>query len=239
MSGAGSGAKGKQKPVVIVQARMGSSRLPGKVLADLCGQPVLGWLLDRVRRSVEAQGAMVATTTAPEDDPVEELAANLGVACFRGHPTDVLARFAGASKQAKADSIARISGDSPLIDAQTVDAVIEDFRRGGADLVENHREVGWPMGTAVEVMSRGCLERLDRETADPVHREHVTLYAYENGSGVRTRHVPPPEALRAPELRLCVDTAGDLERVRGICARFAPRRDFSVAEIVASGVAAA
>ena len=239
MSGAEPAVAGQPKPLVIVQARMGSSRLPGKVLADLCGQPLLGWLLDRVRGSVESEGVMVATTTAPEDDRVEELATKRGVACFRGHPTDVLARFAAATREAEADSVARISGDSPLIDAQTVDAVIEDFQRGGADLVENHRQPGWPVGTAVEVISSACLERLDRDVSDPGGREHVTLNAYEKRSGVRTRHVRPPAGLRAPELRLCVDTAEDLERLRRICSGFAPRRDFSVAEIVASGVPAA
>jgi spore coat polysaccharide biosynthesis protein SpsF len=236
VSGAERAVAGQPKPLVIVQARVDSSRLPGKVLADLCGEPLLGWLLDRVRASVEAEGAMVATTTAPEDDLVEELASKRGVACFRGHPTDVLARFASAMREAEADSIARISGDSPLIDAKTVDTVIEDFQRGGADLVENHRQPGWPVGTAVEVISSACLERLDRDVSDPAAREHVTLYAYEKRSGVRTRHVPPPAELRAPKLQLCVDTAKDLERVRRICSSFAPRRDFSVAEVVASGV---
>lgn len=211
---------------------MGSERLPGKVLADLCGTPVLAWLLDRLGRS-ERAGLMVATTTEPGDDAVAELCEERDVDVFRGHPTDVLARFSAAVEWAGAETIARVSADSPFVDHRVADTVIDAFESGEVDIAQNHRPAGWPLGTAVEVFSRPCLTRLDREARDPRHREHVTLYAYENPDDFRIRHVPPPAAVKAPELRICLDTAEDLERLRGICAALGGGREFSLDEVVA------
>jgi spore coat polysaccharide biosynthesis protein SpsF (cytidylyltransferase family) len=219
---------------VLVQARTGSARLPRKVLADLGGRPLLAWLLERLRTSCLASEVVVLTTTAPEDEAVVALAASEGVAALRGHPTDVLRRYAEAVGARGDAALVRVSGDSPLLDGATVDMVIARFLEGDADLVANHREPGWPIGTAVEVLTADCLRRMDIEASDPAHREHVTPYAYEHPGDLAIEHVSAPPELTAPELRLCVDTAADLERVRALCAAFAPRRDFSVAEIVAA-----
>jgi spore coat polysaccharide biosynthesis protein SpsF len=228
-------APGPSKGVpVLVQARMRSQRLPGKVLADIAGRPLLGWLLERLRTSRLASEVVVLTTTEPDDEAVVALAAREGVAAVRGHPTDVLRRYAEAVAGRGDTALVRVSGDSPLLDGATVDAVIGRFREAGADLVANHREPGWPVGTAVEALTAGCLERMHREASAPAHREHVTPYAYEHPDEFAIEHVPAPPQLTAPGLRLCVDTAEDLERVRALCAAFAPRRDFSVAEIVAA-----
>jgi spore coat polysaccharide biosynthesis protein SpsF len=219
---------------VLVQARTGSARLPGKVLADLGGRPLLAWLLERLRDSRLASEVVVLTTTEPGDEAVAHLAARAGVTALRGHPTDVLRRYAEAVAARGDAALVRVSGDSPLLDGATVDAVIARFLQADADLVANHREPGWPIGTAVEALTAGCLERMHREASDPVHREHVTPYAYEHPDAFAIEHVPAPPELTAPDLRLCVDTLEDLERVRALCAAFAPRRDFSVAEIVAA-----
>lgn len=219
---------------VLVQARMASERLPGKVLADLGGQPVLALLLERLRASRTTSEVVVLTTTDPADDDVAALVEELGNPVVRGHPTDVLARYASAVSARGDRALVRVSGDSPLLDGATVDAVVEDFSRGGAEIVANHRRGDWPFGTAVEALSADVLARLNRVARAPEHREHVTLYAYDNRGEFSIRHVPAPPSSAAPELRLCVDTAEDLERVRAICAHFAPRRDMSVAEIVAA-----
>lgn len=213
-------------PTVIVQARMGSERLPGKVLTDLCGAPMLAWLIRRVAASDRAAAVVVATTTDRDDDAIEELSDELGVGCFRGHPTDVLDRLAAAAGAFGAEVVVRVSGDSPFLDAAPVDAVIDAFAEGGADLVENHRTPGWPVGTAAEVLRRETLERIAERARDPRHREHVTLYPYESSDGIESRHVPPPPELAAPELRLCVDTDEDLRRARRICAGLGPERGF-------------
>lgn len=220
-------------PLVIVQARMGSQRLPGKVLADIRGRPLLAWLLERVAPAERTSGLLVATSDDPRDDAVEGLCREMGVESFRGSSEDVLGRIAAAAERAGASSVVRISGDSPLLDHQVVDLVVKDFECGGADLVQNHRPVTWPVGTAVEVLTDSCLAEMDREATTARHREHVTLYAYETEGACSTRFAEPPPELRAPDLRLCVDTAEDLARVRSLCAAFAPRTDMSVAELVA------
>jgi spore coat polysaccharide biosynthesis protein SpsF len=218
-------------PTVIVQARMGSRRLPGKVLVDLCGAPILTWLVERVAASERVGAVVVATTTDPADDAVEKLAGELEVGCFRGHPRDVLGRFSAAAAAFEAEVVVRVSGDSPFLDAVPVDAVLADFSAGGADLVENHRRPGWPVGTAAEALSRGTLERIVASTHEPRHREHVTIYAYE-ASDITTRHVAPAPELEAPDLRLCVDTDSDLRRLRRICAGLGPDRTFRLPEII-------
>jgi spore coat polysaccharide biosynthesis protein SpsF len=223
---------GAHKPLVIVQARTGSKRLPRKVVADLCGRPLLAWLVERVAPSRLTSGLVVATTTETADDPVEALCDELGTACFRGHPTDVLDRFVATTRAHGASAVVRLSGDSPLLDHGAVDAVVEAWQHGRADIAENHRYGGWPVGTAIEVVTADALAHMADEADDPRHREHVTLYAYETPDRFKIQHVPPPSSVRAGRLRLCVDTSEDLERVRQICASFAPRRDVSLGEIV-------
>ncbi len=217
---------------VIVQARMGSSRLPGKILESLRGTPMLAWLVRRCAASEMVGEIVVATTTDPADDRTEELAGRLGVRCFRGHPTDVLARMAEAARAVDAATVARVSGDSPFLDPTPVDAVVEAFANGAADLVENHRRPGWPVGTAVEVLGRDTLERIAAAATDPRHREHVTLYAYESDDAIETAHVPPSPEVSAPDLRLCVDTREDFQRAERIAAAVGPGEDFTLAEIV-------
>jgi spore coat polysaccharide biosynthesis protein SpsF len=221
------------KATVIVQARMGSSRLPGKILRDLGGTPMLAWLVRRCSSSEMVEEMVIATTTEPADDSTADLADRLGVRCFRGHPTDVLARVAGAAEAVGATTVARVSGDSPFLDRTPIDAVVDTFAHGGADLVENHREPGWPVGTAVEVLSRETLDRIAASATQPGHREHVTLYAYESGDTIETAHVPPPADVTAADLRLCVDTREDLERAQRIAAALGPGEDFTLSEIVA------
>jgi spore coat polysaccharide biosynthesis protein SpsF len=219
---------------VLVQARLGSERLPGKVVADLEGRPLLAWLLDRLRTSRTASEIVVLTTTDAADDKVAELAETCGSGVVRGHPTDVLRRYCDAVTARGDSAFVRVSGDSPLLDGATVDTVVTDFLKGGAELVANHRGGDWPYGTAVEALSADCLTRLGQLSHDARHREHVTVYAYEHEDEFAIRDVPAPPAITAPGLRLAVDTAEDLARVRAICAHFAPRRDMSLAEIVAA-----
>jgi spore coat polysaccharide biosynthesis protein SpsF (cytidylyltransferase family) len=219
---------------LLVQARTGSTRLPGKVLAEIGGKPLLAWLLDRLGTSRLCSEIVVVTTTAPADDAVAALATRHGASVFRGHPTDVLARYAAAAAARGDAAVVRINGDSPLIDGRIVDLVLEEYLRGDADLVENNSRSGWPVGTSIEAMSLSCLRRLDRLATEPRHREHVTLYAYDHPSRFSIRYVAPPADLAAPDLHLYVDTAEELERIRAICDHFSPRQDFGVDEVIAA-----
>lgn len=218
--------------VVLVQARMGSQRLPGKVLEDLCGAPVLQWLLERIRPAERVDRIVVATTELTLDDPVVSLCEDLRIESFRGQPTDVLRRLRDAADHFGAETVVRISGDSPLLDHSVVDYVVEGFARGRAEIAENHTHGVWPVGTAVEAMSLETLHRLDVAAMDPRHREHVTLYAYENPDQFDTAYLPAPAAFAAPGLRIVVDTPSDLEHVRSLCERLAPRRDFGLEEVI-------
>ena len=218
---------------VLVQARMGSQRLPGKMLADICGRPLLTWMLERLQSSRLASEIVVLTTTDPEDDAIVTTASWSDVETLRGHPTDVLGRYHAAVRARGDEALARVSGDSPLLDARTVDTVLEHFISADAEIVANHREPAWPVGTAVEVLTAECLAHIERAATEPRHREHVTLYAYEHPADFEIAHVPAPPGLVAPSLRLCVDTADDLEAVRTRCSQFSPRQDFSLDEIIA------
>jgi spore coat polysaccharide biosynthesis protein SpsF len=219
---------------IFLQARTGSSRLARKVLADIEGKPLLAWELERVSSTRLCSEVVVLTTSNREDDPVVDLSRQHKAGVYRGHPTDVLGRYAAATRARDVGALVRISGDSPLLDGHVVDAVVQDFLRGGADIVANHRDCGWPEGTAVEVLSAEALRTIDEQAVEAIHREHVTLYAYDREGRFKIRHLPAPPDLKAPELRLCVDTAEDLRRVREICAMFAPRQDFGVDEVVAA-----
>lgn len=218
--------------MIVIQARTGSTRLPGKVLADVGGVPLLHMLVERLRTTKLGGPILVATTDLPADDAVAELALARGARVFRGHPTDVLARFQDAARAEGAEVIVRISADSPFLDGDSVDDVMTVFAAGGADIVQNHRRPGWPIGTAIEIFSTATLERLASHARDARVREHVTLYAYEHPAEYTTDWVKPAPLVSAPGVSLVVDDAEDLERARRIQAQLGAR-DRPLAEVVA------
>jgi spore coat polysaccharide biosynthesis protein SpsF len=205
-----------ERPVIaIVQARMGSTRLPGKVLAPALGRPLLAIMLDRLSGFAEIDGVVVATTVLERDDQIADVAHDLGVEVFRGSEEDVLGRFAGAAEQAGAATVIRLTADCPLIVPEAITAVTAALADGDADLATNAPPAGrtWPDGFDAEAFSREALDRLDAVATAPGDREHVTL-----GFHVRpeftVRKVDLPQDLGS--LRLTVDTAEDLELVRRI-----------------------
>src|SRR5687767_7584473 len=139
------------KVVIVVQARMTSTRLPGKVLMDVSGRPMLAWQIERLQRCA-AQEIVLATTSNAADDPVVELAARLGIRSFRGSEHDVLARFVGAARQAHADVVVRVTADCPLLDPAITDRVINELleHRGECDYASNVLRRTYPRGLDVE-----------------------------------------------------------------------------------------
>lgn len=222
--------RNRPQPLLVIQARTESRRLPSKVLAEISGRPLLELLVERVRGARSVSGIVVATSTREADDRVAALADSVAVDVFRGSSEDVLGRFVGAAEAAGADSVIRVCGDSPLLDAATVDTVVEALLNSDADIARNHLQPGWPFGVSVEAMTGACLSRLDQQAHDVRDREHVTIHAYEHT--FRVLDVPPPPELRSPDLRLCVDTEEDLENVGRIYESFAPRTDFALSELV-------
>ncbi len=205
------------RTVAIIQARMGSTRLPGKVLADIAGRPMLAHVVSRCRAAASVEEVMVATTERPADDPLVELCGQMQVGTFRGAEEDVLQRYAGAAAAAAADVVVRITSDCPLLDPAVLDEVVATFRQRHPDYASNCIERTFPRGLDVEVMSAAALQRADREAREPHEREHVTPYIYLHPELFTLVSVHSGRPLG--ELRWTVDTPADLRFVREVMVR--------------------
>lgn len=194
---------------------MTSTRLPGKVLLDLAGEPMLARELDRLKRCERADELVIATTANHSDDPICALARQTGLRCFRGPEGDVLARYAGAAREARADVIVRITADCPLIDPEETDRVIAALEDGGADYASNVLERSYPRGLDAEAFTRDALDRAAREATSPSAREHVTFYMVQEQPERFALH-SVKDIEDNSDLRWTVDTAEDLEAVRRI-----------------------
>ncbi len=170
----------KLRVVLIVQARMGSERLPGKPLKKVLGKTLFEYLIERLRRVKYADEVVLATTTLPKDDPLAALSQSLKISYFRGSEEDVLDRFLQAGKFFRADVVVRISGDCPLIDPALIDEAIRFFldHYPQYDHVSNCLNRTYPRGMDVEVFSMSSLEKVAKESSLPEEREHVTVYYY-------------------------------------------------------------
>jgi spore coat polysaccharide biosynthesis protein SpsF len=173
-----------EKTVAIIQARMGSTRLPGKVLKNLCGRPVLEHVINRVRQMKQIHDIVIATTCRTQDDIIAELSGRLSVIHFRGSEDDVLSRYYFAAKEIKADHIVRITSDCPLFDPIVGDAVVRFYQEYGYDIVSNAGALDskrtFPPGLDTEVFSFPVLENAFRNAKEKYQREHVTPYIYEH-----------------------------------------------------------
>ena len=203
------------KTLIIIQARLGSTRLPGKVLADICGQPMLARVVERVRLARTAQQVVVATTSAAHDDELARFCAAHGIECFRGDENDVLDRYFQAAKKFEATTVVRITADCPLIDPQVIDRVTEIFQQGGVDYASNTLETTYPDGLDTEVFSFAALEQAWREATKTSEREHVTPYLRNSGK-FRVRNVANDLGVSFAAHRWTVDEPADLEFVRAI-----------------------
>ena len=216
----------------VIQARMSSSRLPGKVLADLAGAPMLGRQVERLRRSRRLDDLVLATSDQPGDDPVAAYAREIGLAVVRGPLDDVLARFVAVLEAwPRATTIARMTADCPLTDWRVLDAVIDRLSETGADYVSNVApERTFPHGLDVEVMRAEALREAAAEAADPYEREHVTPFIYRHPERFRIEGL-----MRAPSLahlRWTVDYPEDLDFVRHVYGMlYAANPDFTTEDI--------
>ena len=203
------------KRVIILQARMTSTRLRGKVLMDVAGRPMLAQQLRRLARCRQADEIVVATTTNATDDPVVAIAREAGVRWFRGSEADVLGRYVGAAREAKADVVVRVTADCPLIDPEESDRVIEALvaQRERCDYASNVVRRTYPQGLDTEVMHADTLERLDRLAQSSPAREHVTYFIFnERPELFAIQSVTDIE--NNSDLRWTVDVSQDLEMVR-------------------------
>lgn len=211
------------KCAAIIQARMTSSRLPGKVMAHLAGQPMLGYMLDRIRTSGELDEVCVATTANRTDDPVAGLCAARSVHCFRGDEYDVLDRFHGAANEAGGDILVRLTGDCPMMDPALLDEGLAKFKASNFDYYSNALTRTYPDGLDFEIFTRSALEAARRNANTSFHREHVTPYLRTGFyQSVETGDFSVGEMLAPADfshLRWTVDTQDDLDNVRAMVAR--------------------
>lgn len=217
---------------VVIQARMSSERLPGKVLRPVGGRPMLGCLLDRLARAELVNEIVIATSDRPDYDPVAAFGAAAGIAVHRGPLEDVLGRFATAARIAHLDHVVRVSGDSPLLDPSLVDLALTGLAGGRWDAASNVvGERTYPAGQSVEAMTIRTVDRLDERTTDPADREHVTPLLYRRPDLFRVLPIRRAPATRVPHL--AVDTPEDLDRVVAIVDRMRrPQWSYGLDEVI-------
>lgn len=244
------------KTVAIIQARMGSSRLPGKVLLDIAGKPMIQHVIERTQRARSLDSVTIATTTDPSDDPIVAFADSMGIICTRGSLHDVLDRYYQAAKTHSANTIVRITADCPLIDPEVIDQTVELLSSSSilhpSDFSCNRLPPpfsrSFPIGLDVEACTFAALERAWKESTETFHREHVMPFLYEGVSLMpetsRVTRGTSPHGFRIAQLhhnpdhgdlRWTVDTPEDLAFLREIFSRLNGKTDFTwydVLEIV-------
>ena len=206
----------KKRVVIILQARMGASRLPGKPLKQVLGRPLLSYQIERLRRSQLADEIIVATTTEQEDDQIVKFCEEEHINFFRGSALDVLDRYYQAAKSVKADVIVRVTGDCPLIDPEVTDKVIKFYldHLPEYDYVSNSLERSYPRGLATEIFYMALLEEGAEKAKLPPEREHVTVYFYTHPDRFSLKNVGQP--IDMSKYRWTVDTSEDLELITKI-----------------------
>jgi spore coat polysaccharide biosynthesis protein SpsF len=217
--------------VAIIQARMGSTRLPGKIMQNLDGAPVLVRCVERTRRVATLDAVIVATTEEPADDGVVALCRERDYPCTRGSQDDVLDRYYRAAQQYHADIIVRITSDCPLIEPTVIDSVVHGFYATSCDYASNTLPPrNYPRGLDVEVFRFDALARAWREDQNPAWREHVTPYIYRHPE-LFTLHTVVND-VDYSHMRWTVDTPEDLAFVRKIYEAFDGRDDFTWHEVL-------
>jgi len=223
--------------VASIQARLGSTRLPGKVLKEINGKPMLLRHVERLRRSRLLDDVIVATTTNPNDDKIVDFCIKNNVAFYRGSENDVLSRISSMIKDRDIDVHVECFGDSPLTDPHIVDEVIGYYLKYEADIdfVSNSLKTTYPPGQEVLVYRAECLSRANKTTRkdDPL-REHVSIHLTQYPNEYRLQNLEAPPYYQYPEIYLEVDTAEDFEMISAIFNYFDDEdiEHFSLAEIL-------
>lgn len=222
------------KTAAIIQARMGSTRLPGKILKDLMGKTILQHVIERLQQAKNIDEIIIATTTLAQDDVVVDEALKCGVKYFRGSEKDVLARYYGAAKENNIDIVVRITSDCPLIDPLVTDGIIDFFKQDGTyDIVTNAgsdlTKRTYPRGLDTEVFSFRALEKDYRQADKEYQREHVTPYIYENSSKIYYYK----NAVDYSMFRWTLDTEEDFDLIKEVYRYlYSGQHDFNLLDIV-------
>ncbi len=221
------------KIVATIEARMTSTRLPGKTLKPILGKPMLELLVERLCRAKYVDEVVIATTIDSSDDAIEALAKKIGVGIYRGSMEDVLDRVLQAALAYNADLLVEMTGDCPLLDPDVVDLAIATFQNGHYDYVSNVVERTYPRGLDTQVYPTQVLAEVDKKTQEPADRENVSLYIYEHPQEYRLGHFHAEGNLKRPDLRLTVDTPEDFRLISRIYELLYPSNSaFGLEEVI-------
>lgn len=212
----------RPRVVATIEARMGSSRLPGKVLMPALGEPMLMHLVRRLRAVPSIDEVVIATTTSPADEPIAAFAESAGIACFRGSEDDVLARVIAAGESAGAQVLVEITGDCPVIDPDLVEQTIRMYLQHEVDYASNSIVRSYPDGMDTQVISMAALKASASLTSDPLDREHVSRYLWQRPQQYRIVHLVAPPSLHWPGLGLTLDEQGDYLLLKKIIETLSP-----------------
>lgn len=210
------------KVVATIEARMTSSRLPGKVLLEAAGKPMLEHLINRLRSVPSIDDIVLATTSNQTDDELERFSTQIGIGCYRGSENDVMSRVIGAAESADAVVVVEITGDCPIIDPQIVEQNIRMFMSNKADYASNAVIRSYPDGMDTQVFKLSTLKRSLTMTDDALDREHVTLHIRNHPELFSHVHLVSPPNIHWPELGLTLDELRDYELIKNIIEYFEP-----------------
>jgi spore coat polysaccharide biosynthesis protein SpsF len=216
------------RTVAIIQARMGSTRLPGKVMMKLGDCSLLGYVAARLQSAVSLDEIVVATTTHSRDDIIVHEAESRGLRCYRGSESDVLRRYREAATVFNANIVVRVTADNPFSDPLSVDRVVARLKEGFDYAIETNL----PVGTTGEALTFQALDYIDTAAATAPWREHVTLYAKENPHTLRCSFAQAPPDTARPDLSYTIDSLDEYLKLKDLCARI-PNPHFPLKELIA------
>lgn len=224
----------KHSVIAVVQARMDSSRLPGKVLMRICDRPMLEWVVTRAKKAASISQLVIATTTNSSDDILEKYCAEKELPCYRGSPADVLDRFVQVGKTFHADVIIRLTADCPFIDAGLIDQTFAAFSSSHVDFAANRLpppyKRTYPIGLDVEIVAMPALEKAWREATQLFEREHVMPYIYQHREVFKIHTID--YSVDYGTYRWTVDTSEDLAFIQAVANKFNCRMDFTWLEVI-------
>ena len=203
----------------IITARLKSTRLPKKILLEVERKPLIVHMINRIKYSKKIKNIIIATSTNPQDDLLEEISKKQNIDCFRGSEEDVLGRFCGAAKMSEAKTIIRICADNPFIDSNEINRLISFYFKNDCDYACNHQDrlgSGYIDGLGAEIFSKDHLIQISNDAKEAKYREHITTFFWDNISRYNLKSVPAPKLLRHPNLRFDVDTDLDLKYLNSL-----------------------
>ncbi len=223
--------KDSKKIVATIEARMTSSRLPGKVLMPLVGVPALERIIERLRQSRYIDEVVVACTANTPDDAIVELCKKVNCRVYRGNEDDVLVRVLDAAQEA--DVIVEVCADQPFIDPAQIDQALDVFFAGGYDYVGNHLPQTFPLGFEIKIFPTKILDEVNRVSQDPYDHEHVSLYIYNHPEKYKIGKITAEGSEARPDIRLTLDTKEDYELINTVYEKLLPTGEgFGIKEVV-------